>query len=639
MATEIKKDHLSYGILTLVVLLPLVFFPSLRDLYSLPKMTFLALWVTLLTWIWLFLLIENKHDKPIFPLALPLTLYLIFSSLSLVNAVNIYQPIYRLLQDAVTFALFWLVVNQIRGQGQIERILRWAILPAALVSLIGIFQMWGGDIPGLKRIGGGGVGSTFGNKNMAAQYILLILPFPFLFLLTAQETKKALQWAAAATIITCYFIYTGTRAAWVGALGGFALISLILCLKRKALHSQIADLRSQIQNKKFYFIGILSAVIILNWLPPYFKKDWVVGATGKTGAVEQLFSTLVEHKTDLTVSTRWAIWANTWEMFKDHPLLGVGRKNLSILYPLYATKGIKDPTFSPQDQVNEAHNDYLGTLAETGIFGLVTFMWALLALFLRAGRSVSSANAMNPLILILSLSLISLLIEAFFDFPFEYPVAGPFFWLFAGLLWVACSRENSTGSHLSFFSLKGAKVIIGLLATAGVLFGAMNLTFLRAEYHFTYGLRRIFLPNWKIAETEIKKAISLNPTTYLYPFLLGRLYLNVNKHEEAVAAFVRSLSLHPNNINSLNNLGLAYIFLEQYEEAEKAFKRALEIWPDHNAARNNLATIYAWQDRKEEAIALFKESLRRDPYDAAAKSNLELVLKGEGGQKGPLPKK
>lgn len=636
MATEIKKDHLAYGIFALVVLLPLVFFPTLRDLYRLPKMALFSLAVTLLTWLWLFLFIQEKEERPRFPLALPLALYLVFSALSLTNAVNIYQGLYRLLQDIATFSLFWLVVNQIRGKDKIETILRWAIPSAALVSLIGIFQMWGGDIPGLPRIFGGGVGSTIGNKNMAAQYILLILPLPYLFLLSSQESKRDGLWAGAAAIITSYFIYTGTRAAWLGAIGGSAIIGLTLCLKHRALRPQIADLRSQIKNKRFYLTGILLAVILMNWVPPYFTQKWTYGASGKTGPVEQLIS-ITEPRKDLSISTRQAIWLNTLEMAKDHPWLGVGRKNLSIFYPLYATKGIKDPTFSPQDQVNDAHNDYLGTLAETGIFGFMAFMWALSALALRVARSLSSAKRTTPLILTLALSLTSLLIEAFFDFPLDYPVAGPFFWLFAALLWVVCEGERDSESRLSLLSPRGVKVVLGLLAAASILWGATNLTFLRAEYHFTYGLRRIYLPRWQIAEAELKKAIQLNPTTYLYPFLLGRLYINAGRYQDSVKANLRSLSLHPNNINTLNNIGLSYAFLTRYEEAEKALKRALEIWPDHKRARNNLATIYAWQGRKEEAISLFEESLRRNPGDSAAKSNLELVLKGEEPPKN-LPK-
>jgi len=632
VATELKREHLIYGILALITLLPVVFFPSLRDLYRLPKMTIFSLMVTLLTWLWLFLFIQDKEEKIRFPLALPLTLSLVFSSLSLTQAVNVYQGFYRLLQDVATISLFWLVVNQIRSKEKIETILRWAIPSAVLVSLIGIFQMWGGDIPGLPRILGGGVGSTIGNKNMAAQYILFILPLPFLFLLSAKDKKRDLLWSAAAAIITSYFIYTGTRAAWLGALGGSALIAFAFCLKYRFLHPQILVLKGQIQSKQFYIIGIVLAVILMNWLPPYFTREMTYGSGGRTGAIEQLIS-IAEPKKDLAISTRQAIWANTWEMAKDHLWLGVGRKNFSILYPLYATKGIKDPTFSPQDQVNETHNDFLGTLAETGIFGLIAFLWALSALALKVGRSLTYANGASHLILALSFSLTSLLIEAFFDFPFEYPVAAPLFWLFAGLLWVACEEKRGVESGSSLLSRRGAKTVLGLLAAISILWGATNMTFLRAEFHFTRGLRRIYLPRWQIAEAELKKAITLNPTTYLYPFLLGRLYLNKGKYEDSVKTYLRSLALHPNNINSLNNLGLGYAFVNQYEEAEKVLERALEIWPDYTRARNNLATVYAWHGMKDKAISLFEESLRRNPNNAAAKSNLELVLKGETSRK------
>src|SRR3989338_7665607 len=213
--TELKPDHLYYGIVALVLISPLVFFPSLINLYRLPKTVFISLMVTVLIWIWLFLLIQEKEQKTAFPLAIPLIVYLGISALSLIKATNPFEGIFALSQEAIYIFLFWLTINHVRTWEKIENVLLWAIPTAFIVSLIGIYQMFGGDIPGLAN-SIAPPGTTFGNKNTAAQYILLTLPLPYLFFLTTTDRSKERLFAICAAVTTTYFLYTGTRAAWVG---------------------------------------------------------------------------------------------------------------------------------------------------------------------------------------------------------------------------------------------------------------------------------------------------------------------------------------------------------------------------------------------------------------------------------------
>src|SRR3990167_3198590 len=188
MSSQLKSDQLFYGILLLVVLSPLFFFPSLINLYRLPKTVLISTLATTLVWLWLFLTVQEKERKATFPLAIPVILYLGISMLSLINAANPYEGIFALSQEAIYIFLFWLVVNHVRTSEQVERILLWTISSAVIVSLIGIYQAFGGDIPWLVRPRG--IGSTFGNKSPAAQYILLTLPFPYFFLLSATERDR-----------------------------------------------------------------------------------------------------------------------------------------------------------------------------------------------------------------------------------------------------------------------------------------------------------------------------------------------------------------------------------------------------------------------------------------------------------------
>jgi len=150
MPIKLRSKHLYYGISALVVLAPIIFFPSLISLYRLPKAVFISLFVTGLLWLWLFLLIQEKREQAAFPLATPLILYLTISALSLIQAINPFEGIFALSQKLTYIFLFWLAVNHLKTKEKMEAVLLWNTGVAFVVSLVGIYQSLVGDIPVLS---------------------------------------------------------------------------------------------------------------------------------------------------------------------------------------------------------------------------------------------------------------------------------------------------------------------------------------------------------------------------------------------------------------------------------------------------------------------------------------------------------
>ncbi len=62
-----------------------------------------------------------------------------------------------------------------------------------------------------------------------------------------------------------------------------------------------------------------------------------------------------------------AHWQAGWRMFQAHPLLGVGVGNFNAAYPTYFVA----PWSISQ---GHAHNYYIHTLAESGLFGLLAYL-------------------------------------------------------------------------------------------------------------------------------------------------------------------------------------------------------------------------------------------------------------------------
>jgi O-antigen ligase len=73
----------------------------------------------------------------------------------------------------------------------------------------------------------------------------------------------------------------------------------------------------------------------------------------------------------------------SYQMFRDHPVLGVGVNNYEVNYQRYSQQLGLDP----RTERRSAHNLYLETLAETGLPGGVVFMTMLCVLLYGARRS------------------------------------------------------------------------------------------------------------------------------------------------------------------------------------------------------------------------------------------------------------
>jgi O-antigen ligase len=609
----------------LCFLLPLVFFPGLISLYRLPKVTFLACFICLLCWLWLFSQIRRKQDRTsAFPLFLPLSVYLLISALSLYKAINLYEGSIMVFQLIAGVALFWIAANYIDSE-KAERLFLWIAISGGVVSLLGIFQSWGFSIPTL--IPTNGPGSTFGARNMAAQYLLFVLPI-LVYLLVLSSTKIR-EWFYATLLgfMSTYFLYTGSRAAWGAALMSLMVLWFYLRLSGLA-PTQILSLG---RRKAAYLAGVTFFVLIMNLLPPYFISGWYIGDYHPS-ALARLGS-MIELEEDSSAQFRLAIWANSLAIFNDHPLNGAGKGNFRFIYPLYARRIIHDPSFNPHLRAADVHNDYIQLLAETGVLGAVAFLWILFLLGRRFWRGWRAT--VNPQLLVLAFSLTALLTQAFWDFPFNLPASTAFFWIYAGLLWG--STPNEASKEISRRSKPLSFVPIALLTLCCTIFAILSLFSLRGEFYYSRGARLASQNKFIEAEPYLARAAQVNPFDYRTHFLQGLVLIKQKDYRRAIEPILRSLLLHPYNINALNNLGVAYASTGNLSKAVKAFETSIRIWPDYPEAHNNLGAVYALKGDKKKAVDHFRTALRLTPKHPKALKSLRRLMGGRKISSSALP--
>jgi O-antigen ligase len=129
-----------------------------------------------------------------------------------------------------------------------------------------------------------------------------------------------------------------TRGAWLGFIGGLVTLSLAL-------------------SRKVKLIMLVLAVIL------------AVAGVSLSSTLHQRFASITDPQNHSN-HTRVIVWQATWEMFKDHPWLGVGlHRNRDYLLEYYKVIGHEEETF-----ISHSHSDYLEQLAGTGVFGFLAFI-------------------------------------------------------------------------------------------------------------------------------------------------------------------------------------------------------------------------------------------------------------------------
>jgi putative inorganic carbon (HCO3(-)) transporter len=210
----------------------------------------------------------------------------------------------------------------------------------------------------------------FITPNALGGYLAMILPLVFI--------KRVNSWMA----IPLFAALLLTK-----SLGGF--LSLIVAL------IIIIYLQNRLSKKGVILtLGLLIAILIIFWLRSATAKQHI----------HPFFSTIM----------RINYWRETLEIIKGSPLTGVGLGNFNL----------------PQSRY--AHNSYLQLWAETGILGLISFLW-LIGKVIKTGLKKLKENPYrNEIIFLVFVNLI-FLIHNFLDFTFFLPEISLIWWLILGL--------------------------------------------------------------------------------------------------------------------------------------------------------------------------------------------------------------
>lgn len=300
--------------------------------------------------------------------------------------------------------LAFLVVQCLRTSSQAKTL-------AVAISAYGIalagFSLLQGLSPNGKlywirtpRLGGSMYG-PYVNHNHYAGLMEMLVPIPLVFCLTRYGRGHVrIVAATGAAVMAGTIFFSGSRGGMIAFLVELVLLGIVL-------------LRLQKGPKLAAGFGLF-AILMLALLA------WVGGAE----LTKRVSSIGAETKQEVSGGLRWTVNKDGMKMIARKPILGWGLGTFPAVYPRFRT-------FYTNFFVNEAHDDYLQLLVETGFAGFAILLWFLVLLFRNAFMKLTDwPNDINGAVtLACLLGCTGILVHSFVDFNLQIPANAAWFYV------------------------------------------------------------------------------------------------------------------------------------------------------------------------------------------------------------------
>jgi O-antigen ligase len=247
---------------------------------------------------------------------------------------------------------------------------------------------------------GGWIYGPYVNHNHYAGLMEMLAPIPLIIALTHFTAPKLRAVAAAAAAVMMGTIFlSGSRGGMMAIVAELIILGAMLVKQKQGLRTAAGIV---------LFLTISAGIIF-----------WVGGPE-----LTQRIATIGPAHSELSGDTRSAINRDGVRMFLQRPILGWGLGSFPIVYPQFRT-------FYTNFFVNQAHNDYLQLLIETGLLGFVLMIWFVVTVYRRALKKTSEwmADISGAMTLACMLGFSGILVHSAVDFNLQIPANAALFYV------------------------------------------------------------------------------------------------------------------------------------------------------------------------------------------------------------------
>lgn len=300
---------------------------------------------------------------------------------------------------------FSLALTYVNNPLRLRKVVFAIIIFSAVMAFIGILQYLGSPnlIFGYREVDYAVPFASYINRHHFAAFMEMTMGLTLGLLFgKATENDKRLLLIIAVVLMGLAVIMTASRGAFLSLIGVLAFLVFVTVLYREE-PSDPAEGKNQgfIKENLILIGGSVGLIVVLVstviWLG---GADEVIRGTGFQ--VNQAdFSTGRTH-----------FWSVALQIFKDYPILGSGLESFGVAFSQY-------DTWNGTLRVEQAHNDYLQTLSDTGIIGFLCIVSFIFLLFKRGLKVIkTSGNRFRKNVAMGALAgCFGILLHSIVDFP------------------------------------------------------------------------------------------------------------------------------------------------------------------------------------------------------------------------------
>lgn len=675
------------GFLLLFFLMPLIFTPYNYELFEYNKMMLVYGLTVVITASFLIKgLIKGKIVIQKTPFDIPLMLFLVSQILSTIFSIDRHTSLFGyysrfhggLFSTLAYLFLFYIFISEFKNEtGFVYKSLFVSFASGFLVSLYGILQRLGIDKHIWVQDVQNRVFSSLGQPNWLSAY-LAILAIILLSLFLQEKRRRKLIFLGLSLIFYIVMIFTKSRSGFGGFYFGlvFTFFLALAIVRTGAIFKKIAVvffllfLTSFIFGVPFYEIHLYTLPGLQNRL-----KSQQAGTTSEVSPTPTDSATsTIEYGGTESGKIRSIVWKGAIEIVKHYPILGTGVETFAYSY--YQFRPQEHNLTSEWDFLyNKAHNEYLNFAANSGIFGLATYLLVIFAFVVVGFKAIFQKKGDFLVLAGLLGAYFSILFSNFFGF--SVVIIGVFFFLLPSFsLILANYQKKAWEINLPSF----IPAVLVLLSVAFYLL-VILVKMWRADTYFNLGNQYQKASQYIQSYSYLQKAIALNPNEPFFQEELAEsaavlsviaareketelsnklknealilseklvdnypknvnffktrtkvLYilseLDENLLNATLETILKAWQLAPNDPKIAYNVGLMQAKVGKTQEAIETLKKSAELKPDYHEPRWALALFYEQLGEKEKAIAELNFILNRiRPDDKLAKDKLEELSK------------
>lgn len=284
---------------------------------------------------------------------------------------------------------FVIVLVTVQKKEESKKVLIFSLIGIFIGMIYLIYQ----GVNGNHRASG-----FFGHAMTFAGYLCLYIPVFLTSFLNGNILKRYNWTFGILFIMGCIsIVLNGTRGAWIALIPVVSFI-LFYYIYRKKMAALTCIL--------FICIGVF--------------------ALSNNNHVIKRFSTITDTTKIESNTERILMWKSAWNMFLDHPVLGVGlgqyKDNFHNKYILPEAK----------QRQNHAHNNFMQMLAENGLIGFIGFMTMITFFVVNSFKRFIHTS--SPYALMISMSILALVLQGLTEYNFGNSAVMKCMWLLLGCL-------------------------------------------------------------------------------------------------------------------------------------------------------------------------------------------------------------